>query len=226
MRGHASQILREKHPAPFAAASSMVVLDHPLVYHWLAELRDETTPPPRFRDLVRRLTGALFLRATQDLPLAEGAVRTPMTETSCRTLAAVPVLVPVLRAGLGMVEGALAVLPECSVHHVGLYRDHETLEAVSYYEPRPPSLPGATALVLDPMLATGGSAVATLDLVKRWDVAAVRLLCIIGAPEGVQRVEEAHPDVEIYLCALDERLNELGYILPGLGDAGDRQFGA
>lgn len=204
----------------------MVVLDHPLVHHWLAELRHEATPPHRFRDLLHRLTGALFLRATDDLPLAELRVPTPLVETDCRMLANVPVLVPVLRAGLGMVEGAHALLPDCTVHHVGLYRDHATLQAISYYEPQPPSLPGATVLVLDPMLATGGSAVATLDLVKRWDVAQVRLLCVIGAPEGVQRVMEAHPDVEIYLCALDERLNELGYILPGLGDAGDRQFGA
>lgn len=203
----------------------MVVLDHPLVHHWLAELRHETTPPPRFRELLHRLTGALLLRATEDLPLAPRRIRTPLVELEVHVLASVPVLVPVLRAGLGMVEGAHAVLPECSVHHVGLYRDHETLQAVSYYEPQPPSLPGSTALVLDPMLATGGSAVATLDLVKRWDVAEIRLLCVIAAPEGVQRVTAAHPDVKIYLCALDERLNELGYILPGLGDAGDRQFG-
>lgn len=203
----------------------MVVLDHPLVQHWLAELRGEATPPPRFRALLRSLTGALLLRATEDLELERRVVRTPMAETPCGVLASTPVLIPVLRAGIGMVEGVQALLPECPVHHVGLYRDHHTLEAVPYYTPRPPA-PGSTGLVLDPMLATGGSAVAALDLLRPWGLERVRLLGIIGAPEGVARVAAAHPDVEIYLAALDERLDERGYILPGLGDAGDRQFGA
>ena len=203
----------------------MTVLDHPLVHHWLAELRQVSTPPPRFRELLRRITGALFLEATTSLPLTDCRVRTPLCETAALSLSGVPVLVPILRAGLAMVDGVHAFLPECPVHHVGLYREHDTLEAVSYYTPRPPEVPGSVVYVLDPMLATGGSAVAALSLVKAWSPATIRLLCIIGAPEGVRRVTEAHPDVPIYLAALDECLNEVGYIVPGLGDAGDRQFG-
>jgi uracil phosphoribosyltransferase len=200
-------------------------IDHPLVDHWLSELRDVETGPPRFRLLIRALSAALFLEAARDLPLAGRPVRTPLAEIEGRRLATAPVLVPILRAGLGMVDGILDWVPDARVCHVGLYRDHETLEAVPYYTPRVTAVEDRCAFVLDPMLATGGSAVTTLDLVKGWGVERVKLLSILGAPPGVQRVAHAHPDVEIYLAVLDERLNDIGYIVPGLGDAGDRQFG-
>lgn len=200
-------------------------IDHPLVEYWLTELRDVETGAARFRQLVRSLSGALFLEATRDLPLARRPVRTPLAEVEGRRLATAPVLVPVLRAGLGMVDGLLDGVPEARVCHVGLYRDHQTLEAVSYYTPSVSGAEGRTAFVLDPMLATGGSAVATIRIVEQWGVERIKLLSIIGAPPGVQRVAQSCPEVEIYLCALDERLNDIGYIVPGLGDAGDRQFG-
>jgi uracil phosphoribosyltransferase len=142
-----------------------------------------------------------------------------------RRLAHHPVLVPILRAGLGMAEGILELVPEARVCHLGLYRDHRTLEAVSYYRPTPPCLEGRFAFVLDPMLATGGSAAAALEGVKGWGVARASLLCVLGSRPGVERVSTAYPDVEVFLCGLDERLDEIGYIVPGLGDAGDRQFG-
>lgn len=203
----------------------LIELDHPLVLHWLADLRDVETASPHFRALLRRLSVALFVEASRDLPLEPRRVRTPLVEIAGRRLGCPPALVPILRAGLGMVDGILDLVPEASVCHVGLYRDHATLEPVSYYEPAVTSLEGRCAFVLDPMLATGGSAVATLNLVKSWGAAQVKLLGVLGAPEGVRRVEAAYPEVEVYLCALDERLNEMGYIVPGLGDAGDRQFG-
>ncbi len=201
-------------------------LAHPLVAHWLAELRDVGTPPPRFRDILGSLSCALFLEATRDLPLASRPVRTPLAELEGAQLESPPLLVPILRAGLGMAEPIHALLPEATVLHVGVYRDHETLQPVRYYTPQVGDASGREAFVLDPMLATGGSAVAAISIVKSWDVARVTLLGVIGAPEGVARVGEAHPVVPIYLCALDDRLNDLGYIVPGLGDAGDRQFGA
>lgn len=200
------------------------VLDHPLIYHWLAELRSVETGPARFRELVRHLSAALFLEASRDLPLQESTVRTPLVETPAKRLVSGPVLAPILRAGIGMADGILDLVPEASVYHLGFYRRHDTLEAVCYYRPTVSAAAGRRAFVLDPMLATGGSAVAALDEVRTWGVERPRLLCLLGAPEGVERVRRAHPQVEIYLGALDERLNEIGYILPGLGDAGDRQF--
>jgi uracil phosphoribosyltransferase len=200
-------------------------IDHPLVEYWVTELRDVETGAARFRQLVRSLSGALFLEATRDLPLAGRRVRTPLAEVDGRRLATAPVLVPILRAGLGMVDGILDWVPDARICHVGLYRDHETLEAVSYYTPSVIGAEGRTAFVLDPMLATGGSAVATISIVKQWGVERIKLLSILGAPPGVQRVAQGYPEVEVYLCALDERLNDIGYIVPGLGDAGDRQFG-
>jgi uracil phosphoribosyltransferase len=200
-------------------------IDHPLVDHWLSELRDVETAPPRFRLLVRALSAALFIEAARDLPLTGRRVRTPLAEIAGSRLGSAPVLVPILRAGLGMVDGVLDLVPDARVCHIGIYRDHETLEAVPYYTPVVNDVLGRCAFVLDPMLATGGSAVATLFLVKQWGVERIKLLSIIGAPPGVQRVTDTHPDVEIYLGALDERLTDAGYIVPGLGDAGDRQFG-
>jgi uracil phosphoribosyltransferase len=199
-------------------------LDHPLVHAWLSELRDVETGPARFRALLGVLGAALFLEAARDLELAPRRVRTPLAEVAGQMLKWEALLVPILRAGLGMVEGIWPLVPGARVAHVGIYRHHATLEAVPYYTPAVQDVVGHPAFVLDPMLATGGSAVAALDLVKEWG-AAPRLLAVIGAPEGVRRVQADHPDVPIYLGALDECLNERGYIVPGLGDAGDRQFG-
>jgi uracil phosphoribosyltransferase len=203
----------------------LTVLSHPLVDDWLAELRDVETPPARFRALVRKLTSALFLEASRDLATAPRCVRTPLTEVEVRRLARQPVLVPILRAGLGMAESVLELVPEARVCHLGIYRHHTTLQPVPYYTPPDTDLGGRPTFVLDPMLATGGSAVAALDLAAQWSPGPVKLLGILGAPEGVERVRAAYPAVPIFLCALDTCLNDLGYIVPGLGDAGDRQFG-
>jgi uracil phosphoribosyltransferase len=203
----------------------LTTLDHPLGLHWLAALRDVETEPAEFRRLLRSLSLALFYEAARELPTAACRVRTPLAEHATRRLEAAPILAPVLRAGLGMVDGILALVPDALVCHVGLYRDHATLLPVPYYTPSLKDARGRQTFVLDPMLATGGSAIAAIELVRSWGGPPPRLLSVIGAPEGVARVREAHPDVPIYLAALDERLNEQAYIVPGLGDAGDRQFG-
>jgi uracil phosphoribosyltransferase len=203
----------------------LTLLDHPLVHHWLAELRDVETEPPRFRSALRRLSVALFLEAARDLPLADVEIRTPLVAMSARRLAAPPVLVPVLRAGLGMVEPILELLPECRVAHLGYRRDHVTLEPVTYYRPERAEMVGHPLFVLDPMLATGGTAVAAIREARSWGATDVRLLAAVGAPPGVERVERECPGTPIYLAALDPALNDVGYIVPGLGDAGDRQFG-
>lgn len=198
-------------------------LRHPLVQSWLGELRDVQTPSARFRELLRSLSVALFLEATRDLPTTPCTRRTPLAEIEGE-VAAAPVLVPVLRAGLGMVDGILPLVPEASVHHLGVYRCHETLRPISYYSPAVPAA-GRWIYLLDPMLATGGSATAAIETVREWSGSQIRLLCVLAAPEGVAQVHAAHPDVTIYTCALDSHLNDRGYIVPGLGDAGDRQFG-
>ncbi|MFN3652808.1 MAG: uracil phosphoribosyltransferase [Armatimonadota bacterium] len=203
----------------------VTVLDHPLVRVWVTELRSAETPNARVRDLLRNLSVALFLEASRELETVGVRVRTPLTETGGARLERAPLLVPILRAGLGMVDGILELVPEADVAHLGLYRDHDTLEPVTYYTPSHRSTPGRELYVLDPMLATGGSVCAALDVVKTWAPGRVHLLSVIGAPPGVERVRSRHPDVSITLAALDERLNEIGYIVPGLGDAGDRQFG-
>lgn len=197
---------------------------HPLVLHKLARLRSQDTEPKTFRELVREICWLLFYEATQDLPLTPVTVRTPLTDCSCHRLAESIGLMPILRAGLGMAEAILEVLPSAHVWHLGLYRDHETLEPVTYYNKLPPQLRVDLSLVLDPMLATGGSAVAALDMLKRWGARRIRFLALIAAPEGVRALQAAHPDVPIYLAALDSHLDERSYIVPGLGDAGDRQF--
>jgi uracil phosphoribosyltransferase len=202
----------------------VTVLQHALVDTWLAELRAADTPPARFRELLRHLSVALFLEASRDLPTEPCMVRTPMTEVEARRVTPAPALVPVLRAGIGMAEAILPLVPDGSVRHVGVFRRHDTLEPVSYYQPTVTGAGGRPTFVLDPMLATGGSASAVLTTVRGWGVGSISLLCVLGAPEGVARIREDHPDVPIYLCALDECLNEIGYIVPGLGDAGDRQF--
>lgn len=201
------------------------VSQHPLILHKLTLLRDKTTDYRGFRDLVRELTLLLCYEATQDISLTPKTVQTPMGEAAGHKAQATIGLVPVLRAGLGMVEGVLQLLPSVQVWHIGLYRDEHTLRPVQYYNRLPKDSGIELALILDPMLATGGSAVATVNLIKEAGVKRIKYLGLIGAPEGVERLATAHPDVPIHLTALDERLNEIGFIVPGLGDAGDRQFG-
>jgi uracil phosphoribosyltransferase len=201
------------------------VSTHPLIQHKLARLRATATPPPEFRDLVAAIARVLFFEATQDAALRPVSVATPLATVTCQEIGEKIGLVPVLRAGLGMAEAMLQALPEASVWHLGLYRDHTTLKPVTYYNKLPARPDMDRALVLDPMLATGGSAIAAIDLLKAAGVRRVKFVGIIGAPEGRDALRAAHPDVPIHLAALDERLNEVGYIVPGLGDAGDRQFG-
>ena len=201
------------------------VSTHPLIQHKLARLRAADTKPPEFRDLVATISRILFFEATQDVNLRSVEIETPLMRVSCREIGEKIGLVPVLRAGLGMAEAMLQALPECSVWHLGLYRDHTTLKPVTYYNKLPAQPDMDLALVLDPMLATGGSAIAAIDILKAAGTAKVKFVGIIGAPEGRDALRAAHPEVTIHLAALDEKLNELGYIVPGLGDAGDRQFG-
>lgn len=205
--------------------SNVHVSTHPLMRHKLAILRDASTEPKKFRQLVREIATMLVIEATADLPTRPVAVQTPMAEARCDELRDHIGLIPILRAGLGMMEGALDMLPSAQVWHIGLYRDEKTLRPVEYYNKLPVEPTVTVCLVLDPMLATGGSASATVDILKRWGAQHIKFLGVIGAPEGVARLQRDHPDVPIYLAALDVRLNDIGYILPGLGDAGDRQFG-
>ena len=206
-------------PAPVHISS------HPVIRHKLARLRAADTKPPEFRDLVAAISQALFFDATQDVKLRPVEVITPLTAMTCQEIAEKVGLVPVLRAGLGMAEAMLQALPEASVWHLGLYRDHATLKPVTYYNKMPPKPDMDVAVVLDPMLATGGSAIAAIDILKKAGTPRVKFAGIIAAPEGVAALQSAHPDVPLYLAALDSHLNEVGYIVPGLGDAGDRQFG-
>ena len=204
---------------------NVYVSNHPLIQHKLSRLRDKSTEPKKFRELIRELAILLAYEATSDLRLAPKDVETPMAIAHCRELTETIGLVPVLRAGLGMVEGIWEMMPGAEVWHIGLFRDERTLRPVQYYNKLPISPTVQVCLILDPMLATGGSASATVDILKRWGAARIKYVGIIGAPEGVDKLHSAHPDVPIHLAAVDERLNDIGYIVPGLGDAGDRQFG-
>ena len=206
-------------------AAQVHVSQHPLVQHKLALLRSNLTEPKKFRELVREMAQLLFYEATQDLALAPLTVQTPLAACAGYEVAERVGIMPILRAGLGMAEALTTMLPTVHVWHLGLYRDHETLQPVTYYN-KLPSVPDIDlSLIVDPMLATGGSAVAAVDILKRWGARRIKYLGLIAAPEGVQHLSAAHPDVPIYLAAIDQHLNELGYIVPGLGDAGDRQFG-
>lgn len=198
---------------------------HPLVLTKLTMLRDKATHPKIFRELVGEITQFLMYEATQDLPLQPHTVPTPLADYAGHTLHEQIGLVPILRAGLGMVQPIIDMIPTAHVWHLGLYRDHHTLQPVSYYNKLPPDVDIDVALVLDPMLATGGSASAAVTVLKRWGVKRIKFLGLIAAPEGVALMQREHPDVPLHLAAVDERLNEIGYIVPGLGDAGDRQFG-
>jgi uracil phosphoribosyltransferase len=205
---------------------STQIIDHPLIQHKLSILRDRTTSVRDFRALCTEIAMLMAFEAMRDLPLEEARVDTPVAPATVHRLAGKKMaLVAILRAGLVMVDGILDLVPSARVGHVGLYRDPETLRPVSYYAKLPGDIHERDVFVLDPMLATGGSAVAALDKLKQEGAHDVRLLCILAAPEGVQAVRKAHPDVQIVLAALDERLNEHGYIVPGLGDAGDRIYG-
>ncbi len=198
---------------------------HPLVAHKLARLRHRDTEPKKFRELLREISALLAYEATQDLLLGPVTVPTPLAEPRGVELIEKIGLVPILRAGLGMVEGVWELMPSAEVWHIGLYRDEKTLKPVEYYNKLPVEPTVSVVLVLDPMLATGGSAVATVNILKRWGVKRIKFVGLIAAPEGINRLHSHHPDVPIHLAAVDDHLNEIGYIVPGLGDAGDRQFG-
>jgi uracil phosphoribosyltransferase len=198
---------------------------HPLVQHKLALLRDRNTEPKKFRELVRELAILLAYEATADLATEEVTVMTPLAAARGARLREQIGLVPILRAGLGMVEGVWEMMPSAEVWHIGLYRDERTLRPVEYYNKLPVDPTVQVCLILDPMLATGGSATATVDILKRWGAQRIKFVGIIAAPEGIAALTTAHPDVAIYVAAIDDHLNERGYIVPGLGDAGDRQFG-
>ena len=198
---------------------------HPLVAHKISRLRSVSTEPKKFRELVRELGALLAYEATTDLLLHQVDVQTPLAKTTGHELLEKIGLVPILRAGLGMVEGVWELMPTAEVWHIGVYRDEKTLKPIQYYNKLPIEPTVSLCLILDPMLATGGSAIATVDVLKRWGVNKIKFVGLIGAPEGIAALQKAHPDVPIHLAAIDDHLNEKGYIVPGLGDAGDRQFG-
>ena len=206
--------------------SKVMIFDHPLIQHKLSVLRDENTSVKVFRELVGELSQLMCYEATRDLPLEEIEVQTPVAVAKCRRIAGKKLaVVPILRAGLGMVDGMVAMMPNVKVGHVGLYRDPKTLEPVRYYFKMPQDVAERDVIIVDPMLATGGSAVAAVQFLKDEGVKNIKLMCLIAAPEGVGAMQQAHPDVDIYAAALDDHLNDHGYIVPGLGDAGDRIFG-
>jgi uracil phosphoribosyltransferase len=201
------------------------IIDHPLIQHKLTLIRNKHTGTKEFRENVNEISGLMAYEITRDIPLRKTQTETPMMHCTTLELARDIVLIPVLRAGLGMVDGITSLVPTAKIGHVGIYRDHDTLEPISYYAKFPYRMKKAVVMVLDPMLATGGSASATLDRLKSEGATDLKLVCIVGAPEGVERIRKDHPEVEVFLAALDDGLNEFGYIVPGLGDAGDRLFG-
>lgn len=206
--------------------SQPFIAQHPLIQHKVSRLRHKDTSSKEFRELIAEITGLLCYESTRDLPLMDAEIPTPLTTTTGKVLAGRKlVFVPILRAGLGMVDGALNLIPSARVGHIGLYRDPATLKPVEYYCKLPGDIEERDVFVLDPMLATGGSAVDAISQIKRRHPQRIKFMCIIAAPEGLAALQQAHPDVQVYCAALDERLNDHGYILPGLGDAGDRIFG-
>ena len=206
--------------------SRVYVFDHPLIQHKLSILRDKDTSVKEFRELVGEIAQLMCYEATRDLPLEEIRVETPVATAVCHRIAGKKLaIVPILRAGLGMVDGMVAMMPNVKVGHIGLFRDPETLEPVKYYFKMPPDIAERDIMIVDPMLATGGSAVAAAQFLKEVGVKNLKLMCIIAAPEGIAAMQQAHPDVDIYVAAQDDCLNDHGYIVPGLGDAGDRIFG-
>lgn len=206
--------------------SKVVEINHPLILHKLAFIRSKETGSKDFRDLVSEVSMLMAYEVTRDLSMEDVEIETPICKTTCKMLSGKKVaIVPILRAGLGMVDGMLNLIPAAKVGHIGLYRDEETLKPVEYFCKLPQDIAERDVIVVDPMLATGGSAADALTLLKKRGAKNLRLMCLISSPEGVEAVKKAHPDVDIYLASIDERLNEKGYIVPGLGDAGDRLFG-
>ncbi len=214
-----------RYHAPVSSHDTLHVSQHPAVLHKLAVLRDVDTEPKKFREVVRELSWLLGYEALADAGVRSRRIRTPMEEMDASELGERIGLIPILRAGLGMVDAMLELMPTAQVWHLGFFRDERTLRPVEYYNKLPDSATVDLCLILDPMLATGGSATAAIDVLKRWGAVRIKLVNLIAAPEGVRAVQDAHPDVEIHCAALDRQLNEKGYIMPGLGDAGDRQFG-
>lgn len=205
--------------------SRLYVSDHPLIQNKMAMLRDENTGAKDFREIVGEVAMLLSYEATRDLPLRDTLVQTPVAEAKCRVVDTKLAIVPILRAGLGMTEGLLRLMPSAKIGHIGLYRDPDTLQPVEYYCKLPVDVAERTVFLTDPMLATGGTAEAAIGFLKEKGVKKIVFLCILAAPEGVEKIQKAHPDVDIYAAAYDEKLNDHGYIVPGLGDAGDRIFG-
>lgn len=203
----------------------LVVFNHPLMHHKLSLIRDEKTGTKDFRQTVNEIAMLMAYEITRDLPTVTVEVQTPVAVAKCQQLEKEVVIVPILRAGLGMVEGITALIPTAKVGHIGLYRDEQTLEPHEYYAKFPPCIVEATVLLVDPMLATGGSVAHAIKLLKERGIKNISYVGVVGAPEGVKRIQKEHPDVDIFLAALDEKLNENGYIVPGLGDCGDRLFG-
>ena len=206
--------------------NQVFVMDHPLIQHKLTYLRKKETGAKEFRELVSEIAMLMCYEATRDLPLEETEIETPMGKAVTRVISGRKLaFVPILRAGLGMVEGVLTLVPAAKVGHIGLYRDHQTLQPVEYYHKLPQDIKNREVILLDPMLATGGSAIDAISIIKRSTPKAIKFMCIIAAPEAIEALTKAHPDVQIYCAAVDDHLNENGYIVPGLGDAGDRIFG-
>ncbi len=208
------------------SVGKVIVCDHPLIVHKLGLIRDENTKSKMFRELVDEVAALMAFELTRHFPLQKTTVKTPVTTTECLILSEkMPVLIPILRACLGMVDCILKLIPTAKVGHIGLYRDPVTLQAVEYYYKMPSDSPARELIVIDPMLATGASAIAAIRMLKERNCTHIRLMCLIAAPEGIKALQDAHPDVDIYTAAIDEYLNDHGYIVPGLGDAGDRLFG-
>ena len=204
---------------------NVFISDHPLVKHKLSKLRDASTEPKKFRELIKEIAGLMTYEVTKDLMVKKIDVQTPLATARGVELVEKIGLVPILRSGLGMVQGIWELMPSAEVWHIGIYRDEETLKPVEYYNKLPVSPTVGVCLILDPMLATGGSASVTIDVLKRWGVERIKFVGIIAAPEGIHEVHKRHPDIPLYLASIDDHLNDIGYIVPGLGDAGDRQFG-
>ena len=206
--------------------NQVFVINHPLVQHKISLLRDKQTGSKEFREIISEIAMLMCYEATRDLPLKEVEIETPVAVAKTKILAGRKMAcIPILRAGIGMVDGVMAMIPAAKVGHIGLYRDPETLKPVEYYSKLPTDITERDVVVLDPMLATGGTAVDAIDIIKRSNPKSIKFMCIIAAPEGMRALTDAHPDVPIYCAAMDEKLNDHGYIVPGLGDAGDRIFG-